>query len=165
MFSSARGGYGTEIRLGIVQHERRASVYSPCGYRYALRLSKAKKNQVLAIIWRIKIFVLTEPLAAQAHRLDEAPQGIPKTVAVGTAIADRRRVAPGNFNRGARRRPRRLSRPYSFALRRAFAGAPFSRGAKHEHGRGKRAIGFLRRSQLLHAAQGPPTPPPNSAKT
>ena len=79
MFSSARGGYWTEILLGIVQHERRASFYSPRGYRYALRLSKANKNQVLAIIREIKIFVLNEPLAAQAHRLEEAAEGVSKT--------------------------------------------------------------------------------------
>jgi hypothetical protein len=47
-------GYWTEIRLGIVQHERRASVYSPRRYGYSLLLSKANKNQVLAIIRRIK---------------------------------------------------------------------------------------------------------------
>jgi hypothetical protein len=66
MFSSAGEGYWTEIRLGIVQHEWRASFYSPRGYRYPLLLSKANKNHVLAIIRRIKIFVLNEPLAPQA---------------------------------------------------------------------------------------------------
>jgi hypothetical protein len=62
-------GYWTEILLGIVQHEPRASFYSPRGYRYALLLSNANKNYVLAIIRRIEIFVLNEPLAAQAMRL------------------------------------------------------------------------------------------------
>jgi hypothetical protein len=61
MFRPRGEGYWTEIRLGIVQHERRASFYSPRGYRYALLLSKANKNHVLAIIRRIKIFVLNEP--------------------------------------------------------------------------------------------------------
>jgi hypothetical protein len=59
-------GYWTEILLGIVQHERRASFYPPRGYRYRLLLSNANKNHVLAIIRRIKIFVLNEPLVAQA---------------------------------------------------------------------------------------------------
>jgi hypothetical protein len=80
MFSSARGGgigqkFGSALSStnGVLRLTLRA------GYPYALLLSKANKNQVLAIIRRIKIFVLNEPLAAQAHRLDEVPHGVPKT--------------------------------------------------------------------------------------
>ena len=50
------------------------------GDRYPLLLSNANKHQVLVVIRRIKIFVLNEPLAVQAHRLDEAAQGVPKTI-------------------------------------------------------------------------------------
>ena len=39
------------------------------GDRYPLLLSNANNNHVLAIIRRIKIFVLNEPLAAQAPSL------------------------------------------------------------------------------------------------
>jgi hypothetical protein len=46
---------------------------------YRLLLSNANNNHVLVIIRGIKILVLNEPLAAQAHRLDEAAQGVSKT--------------------------------------------------------------------------------------
>ena len=42
--------------------------------------SLRNKNQVLAIVREIKIFVLNEPLAAQAHRLEEAAQGVSKNL-------------------------------------------------------------------------------------
>jgi hypothetical protein len=78
MFRPRGEGYWTEILLGIVKHERRASFGPPRGYRYRLPLSNANNYHVLAIIRRIKIFVLNEPLAAQAHRLEEAAQGVSK---------------------------------------------------------------------------------------
>jgi hypothetical protein len=71
MFRPARGGYWIEILLGIVKHQRRASFSHPRGYGDRLPLSNANNNHVLAIIRRISIFVLNEPLAAHSHRLDE----------------------------------------------------------------------------------------------
>ena len=55
------GGIGQKFGSALSSTNGRASFYSPRGYRYALLLSKANKNQVLAIIRRIKIFVLNEP--------------------------------------------------------------------------------------------------------
>jgi hypothetical protein len=62
-------GYWTENLLGI--QARTACFVSPSAraWPYRLLLSNANNNQVLAIIRRIKIFVLNEPLAAQAPSL------------------------------------------------------------------------------------------------
>jgi hypothetical protein len=58
---------------GVLRSPLRADIAT------ALLLSNANNNHVLAIIRRIKDFVLNEPLATQAHRLDEAAQSVPKT--------------------------------------------------------------------------------------
>jgi hypothetical protein len=66
MFSSARGG---ELDRNSARHcpARTACFgYSPRGFAMPRLHSKANKNHVLAIIRRIKIFVLNEPLAPQA---------------------------------------------------------------------------------------------------
>jgi hypothetical protein len=84
-------GYWTEILLGI--QARTSCFVSPSArvWPYRLLLSIANNIQVLAIIRRIKIFVLNEPLAAQAHRLDEAAQGVPKPACElqGMKLSDR----------------------------------------------------------------------------
>ncbi len=80
MFRPRGEGYWTEILLGIVKHERRASFRPPRGYGLTAFSSLTLTIiTYLRSIRRIKIFVLNEPLAAQAHRLDEAAQGVSKT--------------------------------------------------------------------------------------